>query len=261
MEYRIALLGSGNLGRVIAGALAEGKLPSCRLVGILGNGLERSSALAAETGCTACENLQQLLALQPDYIIEAATGAAIREHAAAILAAGCNLITLSNGVFSDEEFTATLADIAQAKGVHLHMAPGVTGGFDLACAAALCGEVDATLTKYKYPRDSGKCPAGLMELPDDYEGSVREAYAMSPRHLNIGIGVGYVCGSLDRTQLHLKPSKPGEDTGFELVLKGHFGEAAVYVRQGGEKCRLRGPMLAAWSALAVLKRETDPITY
>lgn len=261
MEYRVGLLGSGSLGTIIAGALAEGKIPACRLVGVLGNGMERSSALAKQVGCAACRDLGELLALKPDYILEAASGAALKEHAAAILGAGCNLISLSNGVYSDEEFTATLADIARAKGVHLYMAPGVTGGFDLACAAALCGDVDATLTKYKYPRDSGKCPAGLMDLPDDYEGSVREAYAMSPRHLNIGIAAGYVCGSLDHTKLHLKPTAPGEETGFELVMKGDFGEAAVYVRQGGERCKLRGPGLAAWSALAVLKRETDPVTY
>lgn len=261
MEYRIGLLGSGNLGRIIASALAEGKIPSCKLVGILGSGMERSSVLAEQTGCTACPDLQALLALKPHYILEAATGAALKEHAAAILAAGCNLISLSNGIYSDEEFTAELRAIALEKNVHVYMAPGVTGGFDLACAAALCGELDATLTKYKYPKSSGKCPQGLMELPDDYEGSAREAYAMSPRHLNIGIGAGYVCGSLDRTKLHLKPLAPGEVSGFELVLKGHFGEATVTVRQGGENCKLRGPALAAWSALAVLKRETDPITY
>lgn len=261
MEYRIGLLGSGNLGKIIATALAEGKIPACKLVGILGNGMERSSALAEQTGCTACPDLQSLLALKPHYILEAATGAALKEHAAAILASGCHLISLSNGVYSDEAFTAQLREIALEKNVHLYMAPGVTGGFDLACAAALCGELNATLTKFNHPKASGKRPAGLMELPDDYEGSAREAYEMSPRHLNIGIGAGYVCGGLDKTRLHLKPTAPGQLTGFTLELKGHFGEAVVTVRQGGDTCKLRGPALAAWSALAVLKRETDPITY
>lgn len=261
MEYRIGLLGSGKLGGIIANALAEGRLPACRLVGILGSGMERSSVLAAQTGCRVCRDLRELLALKPHYILEAATGAALREHAAAILASGCRLISLSNGVFSDESFREELRRVALAHGTQLHMAPGVIGGFDLACAASLCGELDAVVTKYKYPRDSGKCPAGWMELPDDYEGSVRQAYEMSPRHLNIGIGAGCVCGSLDRTRLRLKPLAPDEITAFELELKGSFGEAVVTVRQGGENCTLRGPALAAWSALAVLKRETDPITY
>lgn len=261
MEYRIGLLGSGKLGSIIATALAEGKLPGCRLVGILGSGMERSGALAAQTGCTACADLQALLELKPQYILEAATGAALKQHAAAILASGCHLISLSNGVYSDEAFTGELRRIALEAGTHLYMAPGVTGGFDLACAGALCGELEATLTKYNYAKDSGKRPAGLMELPDDYEGSAREAYEMSPRHLNIGIGAGYVCGSLDKTRLHLKTVAPDQINGFELVLKGAFGEATVTVRQGGEKCKVKGPALAAWSALAVLKRETDPITY
>ncbi len=261
MEYRIGLLGSGNLGKIIATALADGKIPSCKLVGILGSGMERSAALAEQTGSKACRDLQELLDLKPHYILEAATGAALKQHAAAILAAGSNLISLSNGAYNDESFTAELRSIAMEQGTHLYMAPGVTGGFDLACAAALCGDLEATLTKFNYPKASGKRPAGLMELPDDYEGSVREAYEMSPRHLNIGIGAGYVCGSLEKTRLQLKPTAPGQLTGFELVLKGDFGEAVITVRQGGETCKLRGPALAAWSALAVLKRETDPITY
>lgn len=261
MEYRIGLIGCGNLGTIIATALAEKKIPACKLVGILDSGMEQAAALAEKTGCVACPDLQTLLDMKPHYILEAATAAALKQHAAAILASGCNLISLSNGAYSDEAFTNELRCIALEHGTHLYMAPGVTGGFDLACAAALCGDLDATLTKFNHPRDSGKRPAGLMELPDDYEGSVRQAYEMSPRHLNIGIGAGYVCGSLDRTQLHLKPAALDEPTGFGMVLKGHFGEATITIRQGGEKCKLRGPALAAWSALAVLKRETDPITY
>jgi len=113
----------------------------------------------------------------------------------------------------------------------------------------------------KEPSDSPKCPLGLTELPDRYQASVGEAYQMSPRHLNIGIAVGLACNDFKNTQLAIEPVKPDEYTGFAIHMKGDFGKAELYFQQGDKDHEVHGPVMAAWSALALLERLTSPISF
>lgn len=258
---RIALLGCGKLGEIAARGLYEGKVPGCRLVAVLGHGMERARELAGRYDCRACGNLEELLAEKPDYVIEAATGEALRESAVDILAAGSSLICLSIGAFADPEFLRRVEETARAHGSQVFLAPGVIGGFDVASAAALFGGLEATLIKYKYASSSPKCPEGLRELPDHFVGSVREGFALSPRHLNVGISAGLICGDLDRTKMRLETVPDEAYTGCALELEGDFGTARIQLQQGRPGHPVAGPAFAAWSTLAVLKRLTAPITF
>ena len=60
----VGLLGSGRLGHVIAGAIAQGKVPECRLVGVLGRSKERLFPMEEQYGCRACQSPEELLALE-----------------------------------------------------------------------------------------------------------------------------------------------------------------------------------------------------
>ena len=255
---RIGLLGSGRLGEIIARALGDGKVPACALVGVLGRGTERSARLAGAWGGTACAGLEELLALAPDYVIEAANAQAVTEHAPAILSAGRSLICLSVGAFYDEGFYDRCACLAREHGSKVYLASGVIGGFDAASALALMGPARGTMTKYKYPRDTGRCPQGLSELPDRFEGSAREGFLLSPDHLNVAVTAALVCGSLDETRMRVEPVGPDERSGFGFAVEGEYGSARLRVEQSGA---VYGPALAAWSALALLKRLVSPITF
>ncbi|BDF69165.1 hypothetical protein CE91St41_01460 [Oscillospiraceae bacterium] len=260
---KIGLLGSGKLGGIIARGLHEGRVPGCKLVGILDQDLAHAQALADETGGPrACSALPELLSLKPNFVLEAATADALKQYAADILSAPCNIICLSIGALSDGDFYRRAEQAALEHGSKLYLSSGVIGGFDLAATAAMVGPLDASITKHKYPTASPECPAGLRELPDRYEASVRDAFAMSPRHLNIGIAVGLACGGdLDRAKMKVDTVPTDTYMGFSLELEGAFGAAQLHVQQGGEDSVLSGPMLAGWSSLALLKRLTSPITF
>lgn len=245
---KVGVLGCGRLGRIIAEKISKGEIPGCELVGAVGRSMERTEALAADYGCKACATMEELLALKPAFIVEAATAAAVKEHTVACLNAGASVISISTGALSDGAFYEAVEAAARANGTKFYVAPGVIGGLDLAATALVAGNVKGTLTKlHKTPSRIG--------LPENFHGTTRQAYEMCPAHLNIAVTAGLACGSLDGNDMKLEPSEPGAFDGIKLELEGDFGTAYV-------ECRRRPtgmPSMAAWSALAVLKRASSPI--
>lgn len=258
---RIGLLGSGKLGEIIAGAIAAGKVPGCTLVGVMGRGMERAARLAERYGCTPCASTAELLALRPDYVVEAATPQALRDCALDFLAGGSHMVCLSMGPLADQAFYDAVVETAQAHHTKLYLASGVIGGLDIAATLAAMGELRGTVVKYKYPRDSGRCPPVLMDLPDQYEGPAREGYQLSPNHLNIAVAGALACGGLDHTRLRIAPITDAATDNFGLDLEGAYAGATIRIRQGGFAGHLGGTDLAAWSAVAALRRLTAPITF
>lgn len=258
---KVGVLGSGRLGSLIAGALRDGKVPGCQLVGVMGRKMERAAHLAAECDCEACGNAEQMLALKPDYLMEAATAQALKDNIEEFLVSGCSVICLSVGAFADQVFYDRAARAAQEHHAKVYLAPGVIGGFDIASTLAAMGELRGTLIKFKYPNDSGLCPPGLMELPDAFEGSAREGFQLSPAHLNIAVAAALACGSLDKTRMRVVPILEKNSPSFGFDLEGEFASATLRIRQGGFGGNPQGPALAAWSAVALLRRLTSPITF
>lgn len=246
---RIAVIGCGKLGRIIAHGLRDGKVEGCQLTGVFSRSEASAKKLAEECGCVCCTRLEELLALKPAHILEAATGEALMEHGIQCLQAGCHLICLSVGALSNETFLAEAERAAREHNVKLVAATGVIGGLDLAASAKMAGQLRGVLTKYHYA-------SGKSQLPERYDGTAREAIEMSPRHLNIAVTAGLACGSLDVTRMRLDVVKPGEKAGFCLELEGDFGSATVRCDRAGQ-----GPALAAYSALAALKRMTSAIVF
>ena len=96
---RLALIGCGHLGQIVAEAYRKELLPGYELVGVLGRDPARAEALAAEAGCIVCPDLDALLALKPDFVVECASVKAVRDYALPILRSGAELILLSPPLF------------------------------------------------------------------------------------------------------------------------------------------------------------------
>lgn len=87
-KKRLALLGCGKLNHIVADAYLNGILPEYEVVGVLGRTKEKAEALAEKLGCERCKNIDELMALKPDYVAEAASVAAVKSYAEAVLAGG-----------------------------------------------------------------------------------------------------------------------------------------------------------------------------
>ncbi len=94
------IVGCGYLADVVANALLDGLLPEYQLVGVYSRTAAKAERLAAHMhaagkACKACRTMEELLALKPDYLVEAASPAAMKELALPTLENGTSINTFS----------------------------------------------------------------------------------------------------------------------------------------------------------------------
>lgn len=250
---KIALLGCGRLGKVIADGLLAHAVECAELVAVYVRSPEKAAQLRKELPCPVVTDIQALLAEKPDYVMEAATKTAVQEYTIPILASGANLILLSTSAFGDPEFFQDAQTAAEQFDRKIHLAHGVIGGLDTVEAAALMGSLRAEITKRKFARGSGRSDAALDALDDHFHGTAEDARDKFSEQLNVAVSLGLAVGDLQATGVHVAPS---DRVDFTINCEGAFGNATFRTELGPG-----GPNLAAWSALAILKRELSRITF
>ena len=130
-KKKLALVGCGFLGGIVADACAAGLLEDYRLVGAFSRTADKTAAVAEKTGCRACASLDELLSLRPDYVVETASVTMAREMALPVLRHGANLVLVSIGALADRSFRTQVEETALENGVKVHLASGAVGGFDV----------------------------------------------------------------------------------------------------------------------------------
>ena len=106
---RLGILGGGVIAGLVLERHRSGALPGVQIVGILGRSeRSRGHALAAGFDVPFVTTRDALIALRPDVVLEAASHDAVREHAAALLAAEISIIVLSAGALCDDALRASL---------------------------------------------------------------------------------------------------------------------------------------------------------
>ncbi len=122
---KLVIVGCGRLGGIVAEAVIKGILPEYDLVGVYSRTVSKAESMAArmqEQGkpCLACTTIADLLALKPDYLVEAASPAAMRELAIPTLKNGTSIVTLSIGALADDDFYLEVSETAKAHGTRVY---------------------------------------------------------------------------------------------------------------------------------------------
>ena len=82
---KIAILGCGQLGSIVADAIASGLLPGYTLCAAMSRKLPDAEALCAKAGGAACVTLDEVLAQKPDYVVETAAVQVAKESCLPVL--------------------------------------------------------------------------------------------------------------------------------------------------------------------------------
>ena len=118
----LTIVGCGKLGGIVADAVAKGILTEYELIGLYSRSHDKAEALAARMpqAPKVCGCIEELIALKPDYVVEAASLAAMRELALPALRGGSSVVTLSIGAFADDDFYAEVMTTAKAYGTRVY---------------------------------------------------------------------------------------------------------------------------------------------
>ncbi len=262
---RLALIGCGHLGKIVAEAYRKGLLSGYELVGVLGRDPARAEALAAEAGCQACGGLDGLLALKPDYVVECASVKAVKDYALPILRAGAELVLLSIGALADPGFRGEVEAAAMAGNTHVHLASGAIGGFDVLATVSLMalasGEpLTAGIHTHKGPKSLENTPVYLPQLATDtgertvFTGNAAEAISLLPTKVNVAVAASLATAGPEKTSVQITsvPGFVGDDHRIEAKCGGVTAITDIYSSTSD---------IAAWSAVALLRNLSSPIQF
>ena len=257
----IAIAGCGKLGNIVADAILNGILPEYELTGVYSRTLGSAQALAekmvkAGKECRVAEQFEQLIALKPDYLIEAASPAAMREWALPTLKQGISIITLSIGAFADDAFYAEVADVARKAGTRVYMASGATGGFDVLNTVTLMGGARAHFFNEKNPnalRGTAVFDEALLgEQRQVFEGTACEAIELFPTKVNVTVAASRA--SVGPAAMHVRMlSTPGfvGDT-QKVEIENEQVHAVIDVYSATAE-------IAGWSVVSTLLNISSPV--
>lgn len=265
VNQRLALIGCGHLGSIVAEAYGKGLLPGYELVGVLGRDPDRAKALAAEAGCAACGGLDDLLALKPDYVVECASVQAVKDYALPLLRSGAELVLLSIGALADPDFRREAEAAAVEGSSHLHLASGAIGGFDVLTTVALMAQatgepLTAGIHTHKGPKSLENTPVYLPQLAADtdertvFTGNALEAIALLPTKVNVAVAASLATAGPENTSVQITsvPDFVGDDHRIEATCGGVTAITDIYSSTSD---------IAAWSAVALLRDLRSPIQF
>ncbi len=260
---KLVIVGCGYLAEIVADAVINGLLPEYNLIGVQSRTLENAERLALKMQqhgkpCKACVSLDDLLALKPDYLVEAANPAAMKTLAIQTLKNGTSIITLSIGALADTEFYTEAIKAAKENGSRIYIASGATGGFDVLRTAALMGNASARFFNergsYRLRRSVVYDPSIETESKIVFSGTAREAINVFPTGLNVAVAASLASVGPEKMQVAMQATPEFIGDTQRVEIKNEQVHAVVDVYSATSE-------IAGWSVVSTLQNIVSPIVF
>lgn len=264
---RVGLFGCGSLAAIIGEQIRETLSDTHRVAAVYDTDREKTQALAGRLGCIAARSMEQFLACDMDYVVEAAAPAALKAQGCSILLAGHSLIVLSAGAFADPQFEASLTEASIQSGKKVYVASGAIGGFDAMETAALMGIKKAVVINEKPPGAYAGAP--FLEgrtLPEDqevvlFEGSARQAIEAFPKNVNVAVAAARLSGGIEGTDIVIKSVPQMTNNSHKIIIQGDFGQMEMTFVSAPSAKNPGSSAMAAYSVIALLKKHNSRIEW
>ncbi len=260
---KLVIVGCGKLANIVANAFLKGLLPEYELIGVYSRSLCSAEALAEKMKkegyeCKAVTSLDELLLLQPDFLVESASPAAMRECALPALKQGVSIVTLSIGAFADDEFYKDVMETAKENNTHVYIVSGATGGFDVLQTVTLMGGATAQFFNEKGPdalRGTAVYKDSLQtEQRTVFTGTASEAIQMFPTKVNVTVAASRASVGPKKMQVTMQstPGFKGDTQRVEICNEQVHAVVDVYSATAE---------IAGWSVVNTLRNLCSPIVF
>lgn len=201
-----------------------------------------------------------------DLAVDCAGHPALRQHGAAILSRGTDLITVSSGALGDASLYDALDAAARLGKSQLRVVPGAIGALD-ALAAGNIGALAAVTYRGRKPPQGWRGSPAEDKLDLDnltgpavhFTGSARDAALEYPKNANVAASVALAGLGLDATSVELIADPGVERNIHEVVAEGDFGRFEFHVEGRSLPDNPRSSALAAMSVVREIIRTSSPI--
>ena len=260
---KLAIAGCGKLASIIVDALTNGMLPEYELVAVFSRTKEHAEALAEKynaTGkeCHTANSFDELLALKPNILVEAASPAAMRQWAIPALKNGTSVVTLSIGAFADDAFYNETMQTAKNCGTQVYIVSGATGGFDILQTVSLMGGATAEFFNEKGPdalRGTAVYDDSLQtEQRTVFSGTAKEAIEMFPTKVNVTVAAARASVGPERMNVRMQSTPYFRGDTQRVEIRNPQVRAIIDVYSATAE-------IAAWSVVSTLRNISSPIVF
>jgi aspartate dehydrogenase len=238
--FKVGLIGCGAIGTVLAEAMQR-KLVVCDELVVFDFDYSKAQKLKSviKFPVTIVESVDELLAVKPKVIVEAASQQAAKEYVPRIVSAGIELIVMSTGALLDLDLELS----------RVHVPSGAIGGLDALSSAALAGIDEVTLTSRKNPKAFG---SDSKEEKVMYEGVAEEAAIKFPREMNVAATLALTVKPA-KVKVKVVADPAVQRNTHEIVVKWRFGEMFLLFANDPHPDNPHTSALAAWAAIKLLQ--------
>ena len=214
---KLVIVGCGRLAGIVSDAVVKGLLPEYDLVGVYSRTAAKAESIVEKMqkygkNCLRCTTPEDLLALKPDYLVEAASPAAMKEIAIPALTNGTSIVTLSIGALADADFHQEVMNAAKTYGTRVYIVSGAIGGFDVLRTASLMGNASAQFFNEKGPNALKGTAVYDETLQSEqrvvFSGNAAEAIKLFPTKVNVAVAASLASVGPENMQMSMQ-STPG----------------------------------------------------
>lgn len=260
----IAIIGSGAIGRAVAGYLRPQPGVVVRAA-IIKPGREAAARDVFGPEVSAVNDVSEL-PRGTDLVVDCAGHGALRQHGAAALSSGIDVLTVSSGALADAGLCDSLAEAARRGGARLRVVSGAIGALDALSAARVGVLARVTYRGRKPPRGWRGSAAedkidldALSEATVHFSGNARDAALEYPKNANVAASVALAGPGFDATRVELVADPDITRNVHEIVAEGDFGRFELRIEGQSLPDNPRSSAITAMSVVREILDRTSPI--
>ncbi|MCC2597173.1 aspartate dehydrogenase [Pusillimonas sp. MFBS29] len=264
---KLAIIGAGNICRQVVGLLAEDCPDSARDSAFSIAVLKRpgSSFQGPDDGLVVFSDIHDLLAWQPDLIVEAAGQEAVKQYARLCLESGRPFLVSSVGALADDSLYGALLDAARKGNTRMLIPSGAIGGLDYIRSAALFEGTRVTYESRKPPSawkpelaDQGIDSGQLAEELELFAGAADVAATRYPKNLNVAATLALAGTGMQDTQVRVVVDPKASGNQHVIRTNGPAGTFSVTIANRPSPDNPKTSWIVSRSIVSSIRRYFEP---
>jgi aspartate dehydrogenase len=225
---RLGIIGTGAICQLLVAVLAKNLRVPLSHVAFLSTprAIAESAFETLNVAKTVSfhSDISEFLSMKPDFVVECAGQAAVRDCAESILQAGVDLAIVSTGALTDHHFYQKLETAAITGKSRLILSAGAIGGVDILACSRLAGISNMTYTSRKPPAALGNAPEGVV-----FEGHAGHAASLYPKNANVAATLALAGVGFDETSVTMRSDPLAKGNIHEINFTAGNAEVSIKI--------------------------------
>ena len=257
---RLALVGNGAIAGEVVRCVADNEFITILGALVLPHELDVSSKYPLVS------NLEEMIAWQPDLVVECAGHSAVNDYAVPLLVAGIDLMIISIGALADQDLYAQIEEAASRSTAQVILPAGALTGMDGLVASRRAGLTRVFLTSRKPPLAWAGAPGvegvALEDIDEEtviFSGNAARAALLFPKNANVAATTALAGIGFEETDVRLIADPAVERNTHILEFEGEAGFYKVEMAGLPSTDNPKTSMLTAYNIVRMIEQRVSAL--